>query len=129
MKVVAFLVLLVVFGVSQGQETTEKPAEKNSGIVYNSFPIPTQHLKAYDSVLAASPCADVLAQRAVCVAANKRSLEIMSASRLGSSHSSSRCSNGSSSRFCGISAIGFGCYWPGKSAFSLQAFALCVLVG
>jgi len=47
----------------------------------NSFPTPTPPLKANDSALATSPCVNALAQHAVCVAANKRALEIMSADR------------------------------------------------
>ncbi len=46
------------------------------------FPTPTPSLKADDSALAASPCVNALAERAVCVAASKRALEIMNASRL-----------------------------------------------
>jgi len=48
----------------------------------NSFPAPTPPLKANDSTLAASPCANALAQRAVCDSANNCALEIMSASKL-----------------------------------------------
>ena len=48
----------------------------------NSFPTPTSPLKTNVSALAASPCVNALAQHAVCVAANKRALEIMNASRL-----------------------------------------------
>ena len=48
----------------------------------NSVPTPTPPLKANDSALSASPCVNALAQGAVCVAANKRALEIMNASNL-----------------------------------------------
>jgi len=48
----------------------------------SSVPTPTLPPKADDSTLAASPCVNALAQRAVCVAANRRALEIMSASKL-----------------------------------------------
>ncbi|MCA1592039.1 MAG: hypothetical protein LC754_05195 [Acidobacteria bacterium] len=48
----------------------------------NSFHTTTPPLKAQDSALAASPCVNALAQRAVCAAANKRALEVMSANRL-----------------------------------------------
>jgi hypothetical protein len=48
----------------------------------NPFPSLTPPLKAKDSTLAASPCVSALAQCAVCDSANKRALEIMSASQL-----------------------------------------------
>ena len=48
----------------------------------DSSPLLPQPLKANDPSLAASPCANALAQRAVCVAANKRALEIMGTSQL-----------------------------------------------
>lgn len=48
----------------------------------NSVHTSTPPLKAQDSALAASPCVNALAQRAVCAAANERALEVMSANRL-----------------------------------------------
>lgn len=48
----------------------------------NSFHILTAPPTAHDSALAASPCVNALAQRAVCAAANKRALEVISANRL-----------------------------------------------
>ena len=48
----------------------------------NTFPRPTSANNANDSALAASPCVNALKQHAVCVAANKRALEIMNVSRL-----------------------------------------------
>lgn len=48
----------------------------------NSFRASMQLPKVTDSVSAGSPCANALAQRAVCGAASKRALEIMSANRL-----------------------------------------------
>ena len=48
----------------------------------NSFRTTTPPLKAQASALAASPCVNALAQRAVCAVANKRVLEVMSANRL-----------------------------------------------
>ena len=48
----------------------------------NSVHTATPPLEAHDSVLAASPCVNALAQRAVCAAANKRALEVISANSL-----------------------------------------------
>lgn len=48
----------------------------------NSFHALALPLKAHDSALAASPCVNALAKRAVCISANKRALEVMSANRL-----------------------------------------------
>ncbi len=48
----------------------------------SSVPTPTPLLKANDSALSASPCVNALSQGAVCAAANKRTLEIMNASKL-----------------------------------------------
>lgn len=48
----------------------------------NSFHTSTPTRKTHDSALAASPCANALARRAVCSTANKRSLEVMGASGL-----------------------------------------------
>lgn len=48
----------------------------------NPFPAPVLLSKTNDADLIASPCAKALEQRAVCVAANSRALEIMSAHHL-----------------------------------------------
>jgi len=48
----------------------------------NQFLTPTPSLKADASALATSPCVNALTQHAVCIGANKRALETMSANQL-----------------------------------------------
>ncbi len=58
------------------------PYHSTAGETPHPFHTPGPRPKAHDSTLAASPCVSALAKRAVCVSANRRAQEVMSANRL-----------------------------------------------
>ncbi len=72
------IALLIVYAANATQFSFRAIAEETQ----NSFPTLTPSLKANDSTLSASPCVNAVAQCAVCVAANKRALEIMGVNQL-----------------------------------------------
>jgi membrane peptidoglycan carboxypeptidase len=76
------LTVIVVSSVAWPVDATRLSYFLTSCQTQNSFGSSTQPDKAHDSALAASPCLSATAQRAVCVAANKRALDLMSANRL-----------------------------------------------
>ena len=72
---VALLMLWVTSATRSSSYAKAKETQK-------PFATPTPPFKANDSTLAASPCANALAQNTVCDSANNRALEIMSANQL-----------------------------------------------
>ena len=80
---VTFLTIVAAFLlVGRMANATRSPFCAVAGETQNSSPPPTPSSRAHGSDLAASPCVNALAQRAVCASANKRALEIMGANRL-----------------------------------------------
>ena len=81
-SVLAPLTIIIALLLVWAANVVRSSFRATAGEEQNSFPAPTLLSKGNETGSAASPCANALAQRAVCSAANKRALEMMSASHL-----------------------------------------------
>ena len=79
---IAPLTIVIAFLISWAATVTQFSFFAIASDAENSVPTATPTPNANDSALATPPCMNALAQRAVCVAANKRSFEILSANHI-----------------------------------------------
>ncbi|HKY29318.1 MAG TPA: penicillin-binding transpeptidase domain-containing protein [Pyrinomonadaceae bacterium] len=76
------LTVMITSLIVWGANAVRSPYLSIASEMQNSFQTVTPPHKAEDSALVSSPCMNALAQHAVCITANKRSLEVMNANRL-----------------------------------------------